>query len=75
MLVYDFALGGDRVPGVIRQIREGFQPLLSSKPAWAPWNDNDTLFSERSTVHSSALKILIGHSNMGWGKRHWVNEI
>ncbi|KAI0355238.1 hypothetical protein OH77DRAFT_1496363 [Trametes cingulata] len=44
VLVYDYALGGDRVDGVKRQIHEDFLPSLAPKPDWAPWTSSDTLF-------------------------------
>ncbi|KAH9843044.1 uncharacterized protein C8Q71DRAFT_233062 [Rhodofomes roseus] len=45
MLVYDYALGGDRVDGVRRQIERGFIPHLAPRPHWAPWTEQDTLFA------------------------------
>ncbi len=44
LLVYDYALGGDRVDGVHRQLHEDFLPHLAIKPDWAPWAPNNTLF-------------------------------
>ncbi|EIW61069.1 uncharacterized protein TRAVEDRAFT_120349 [Trametes versicolor FP-101664 SS1] len=44
LLVYDYALGGDRVDGVHRQVHKDFLPHLATKPDWAPWTANDTLF-------------------------------
>ena len=44
MLVYDYAMGGDRVDGVRRQIEKDFLPHLAQKPRWAPWTGADTLF-------------------------------
>lgn len=44
LLVYDYALGGDRVDGIHRQVHKDFLPHLATKPDWAPWTANDTLF-------------------------------
>ncbi|KAI0328030.1 hypothetical protein GY45DRAFT_1436490 [Cubamyces sp. BRFM 1775] len=44
LLVYDYALGGDTVQGVKRQIHHDFLPHLAPKPDWAPWSPDDTLF-------------------------------
>jgi hypothetical protein len=44
ILVYDYAVGGDTVSGVGRQIRREFIPHAGSKPEWAPWNDKNALF-------------------------------
>ncbi|KAI0628890.1 hypothetical protein C8Q77DRAFT_1067250 [Trametes polyzona] len=44
LLVYDYALGGDRVDGVQRQVDKCFLPHLAHKPTWAPWSSEDTLF-------------------------------
>lgn len=44
LLVYDYALGGDTVEGLKRQIHHDFLPHLALKPDWAPWSPEDTLF-------------------------------
>lgn len=44
LLVYDYGLGGDRVDGVRRQVEKEFIPHLGSKPSWAPWTEDDTMF-------------------------------
>ncbi|RDB21445.1 Acetylesterase [Hypsizygus marmoreus] len=44
LLVYDYAKGGDRIPGVRRQIQDRFLPHVGTKPSWAPWASNDSLF-------------------------------
>lgn len=45
LLVYDYAVGGDDVSGVGRQIQDMFLPRVGKKPSWAPWSSLDTLFS------------------------------
>jgi hypothetical protein len=45
LLVYNFAVGGDTIDGVRRQIHTEFLPTLAVKPGWAPWTAEDTLFS------------------------------
>ncbi|KAI0365129.1 hypothetical protein BV20DRAFT_1102819 [Pilatotrama ljubarskyi] len=55
LLVYDYALGGDRVEGVKRQIHHDFLPHLAPKPDWAPWTSADTLFM-----------TWIGINDCGW---------
>lgn len=44
LLVYDFAVGGDDVSGVRKQVQARFLPHIGEKPEWAPWRDSDTLF-------------------------------
>ncbi|KAH9890405.1 hypothetical protein C8Q73DRAFT_803938 [Cubamyces lactineus] len=44
LLVYNYALGGDTVQGVKRQIHQDFLPYLAPKPDWALWSPDDTLF-------------------------------
>ncbi|CAL1704676.1 unnamed protein product [Somion occarium] len=44
ILVYDYAVGGDRVDGVVSQIQRHFIPTVGQKPDWAPWSSGDTLF-------------------------------
>ena len=46
ILIYDYAVGGDTVAGVARQIKRQFIPYLGQKPDWAPWTSEDTLFGE-----------------------------
>jgi len=46
ILVYDYAVGGDSVAGVGRQINQQFIPHAGQQPDWAPWASEDTLFSE-----------------------------
>ncbi|KZT28430.1 carbohydrate esterase family 16 protein [Neolentinus lepideus HHB14362 ss-1] len=44
VLVYDYAVGGDTVAGVRRQMERHFLPTVAKKPHWAPWAAEDTLF-------------------------------
>jgi len=44
ILVYDYAIGGERVAGVGMQIKRQFVPNVGQKPDWAPWTSKETLF-------------------------------
>ncbi|KAI0362113.1 hypothetical protein OH77DRAFT_1416330 [Trametes cingulata] len=44
LLVYDYAIGGDSVEGVRRQVQVNFLPRVGEKPEWAPWEAENTLF-------------------------------
>ncbi|KAI0831318.1 hypothetical protein BC628DRAFT_1353198 [Trametes gibbosa] len=44
LLVYDYAVGGDSVQGVRKQIQVHFLPRMGEKPEWAPWGAEDSLF-------------------------------
>ncbi|EPQ58338.1 hypothetical protein GLOTRDRAFT_57235 [Gloeophyllum trabeum ATCC 11539] len=44
LLVYDYAVGGDTIAGVKRQVERQFLPHVGQKPDWAPWTAEDTLF-------------------------------
>ncbi|KAI1795868.1 SGNH hydrolase-type esterase domain-containing protein [Ganoderma leucocontextum] len=44
LLVYDYAVGGDNVVGVRKQVQVNFLPRVGEKPSWAPWSAEDTLF-------------------------------
>ncbi|KAI0063330.1 hypothetical protein BV25DRAFT_1915248 [Artomyces pyxidatus] len=44
MLVYDYAVRGDTVPGVAKQVTQQFLPTVGRKPAWAAWSSWDSLF-------------------------------
>ncbi|KAL6305258.1 hypothetical protein BKA93DRAFT_896374 [Sparassis latifolia] len=44
LLVYDYAVGGDDVSGVRKQVQVRFLPRLGEKPDWAPWLGSNTLF-------------------------------
>ncbi|EJF66374.1 hypothetical protein DICSQDRAFT_97426 [Dichomitus squalens LYAD-421 SS1] len=44
LLVYDYAVGGDTVGGIRKQVQVNFLPRVGEKPSWAPWSAQDTLF-------------------------------
>ncbi|OBZ75362.1 Thermolabile hemolysin [Grifola frondosa] len=44
LLVYDYAVGGDTVSGVRKQVQVKFLPHVGAKPHWAPWVASNTLF-------------------------------
>ncbi|KAI5119740.1 hypothetical protein M0805_008670 [Coniferiporia weirii] len=44
LLVYDYAVGGDTLAGVKKQIELWYLPNVGKKPDWAPWEANDSLF-------------------------------
>ena len=45
LLVYDYAVGGDTIAGVRSQVQRRFLPTVGTKPDWAPWKAENTLFS------------------------------
>ncbi|TFK29983.1 hypothetical protein FA15DRAFT_699549 [Coprinopsis marcescibilis] len=67
-LVYNYALGGDTVRGVSRQVLKEFIPTVGTKPMWAPWNERDSLFftfvgindTGMSDDHGTNINKLIG---------------
>lgn len=54
-LVYDYAIGGDTVDGVRRQVQHEFLPHLAPKPDWAPWTSEDTLFLTWVGINDCAI--------------------
>lgn len=46
ILVYDYAVGGQDVAGLLRQIKSEFMPHVGKRPDWAAWSPSDTLFGE-----------------------------
>ncbi|KAI0670369.1 hypothetical protein C8Q78DRAFT_1035867 [Trametes maxima] len=44
LLVYDYAVGGESVQGVRKQVQVNFLPRVGEKPSWAPWSAGDSLF-------------------------------
>ena len=44
LLVYDYAVGGDAVAGVRKQVQVNFLPRVGEKPSWASWSAEDSLF-------------------------------
>ena len=44
ILVYDYAVGGEGVAGVLRQVQSQFVPHVGKRPDWAAWSPRDTLF-------------------------------
>ncbi|EAU88508.1 hypothetical protein CC1G_04214 [Coprinopsis cinerea okayama7 len=55
LLVYNYARGGDQVSGVARQIRRLFLPIVGTKPEWAPWSENDSLFVTSVGINDCAV--------------------
>jgi hypothetical protein len=67
LLVYDYAVGGDKVDGIKHQVRYHFMGSLANKPDWAPWTAENTLFGIYSItcyrhpeVHAITLPQLHG---------------
>jgi len=44
LLVYDYAVGGDDVGALERQVKKRFLPHVGRQPDWAPWRSGNTLF-------------------------------
>ncbi|KAE9409646.1 hypothetical protein BT96DRAFT_872295 [Gymnopus androsaceus JB14] len=46
LLIYDYAIGGNTINGVASQVKEQFlgPNCVGTKPQWAPWESNNTLF-------------------------------
>lgn len=46
LLVYDYAVGGETVDEVARQVKDVFMGTggEADKPEWAPWTAEDSLF-------------------------------
>lgn len=53
LLVYDYAIGGDRVVGVRKQVQVNFLPRVGERPDWARWHAEDSLFGVYSNAQSS----------------------
>ncbi|KAG6917967.1 hypothetical protein DXG01_017151 [Tephrocybe rancida] len=53
LLVYDYAVGGDTIAGVGRQIRR-FLRVVGQMPEWAPWSFDNSLFVPASREDSVA---------------------
>lgn len=45
-LVYDYAIGGHRVDGVVYQVQNRFIPDIGEKPEGVKWSADDSLFGE-----------------------------
>ena len=46
LIVYDYAVGGARVDGVVNQIEKRFIPDIGNRPTWAEWSSDDSLFGK-----------------------------
>ncbi|KZV94991.1 hypothetical protein EXIGLDRAFT_766583 [Exidia glandulosa HHB12029] len=55
-LIFDYAVGGDMVAGVRRQITRQFLPSAGQKPEWAAWTSELSLFV-----------TWVGINDIGWG--------
>ena len=59
-LVFDYAIGGDRVENLEYQVNRGFQ-TIRDRPNWAPWTAEDSLFGQSSHLtylHKSLIYLL-----------------
>ncbi|CDO69704.1 Carbohydrate Esterase Family 16 protein [Trametes cinnabarina] len=55
LIVYDYALGGEAASGVKRQIEKEFSPHVATKPEWASWTSEDTLFATWVGINDCAM--------------------
>ena len=62
VLVFDYALGGDTVEGVRRQIHCDFLPHLAARPPWATWKESDTGFMTWVGINDCAMNALSSSS-------------
>lgn len=44
LLVYNYAVGGDDVRALERQVKDRFLPHVGKGPDWAQWKSDNTLF-------------------------------
>ncbi|EKM55348.1 carbohydrate esterase family 16 protein [Phanerochaete carnosa HHB-10118-sp] len=44
LLVFDYAVGGQDLEGFRQQVRINYSNSIATKPGWAPWTAEDTLF-------------------------------
>ncbi|QRW21417.1 carbohydrate esterase family 16 protein [Rhizoctonia solani] len=44
ILTWDYAVSGQQVTGVVKQIGEQFIPTAGKRPSWCPWNATNSLF-------------------------------
>lgn len=56
LLVNDYAMGGDTVHGVVRQVETMYLPGLGKNPPKAPWTAEETLFG--MSVHRILCPML-----------------
>ncbi|KAF8077883.1 hypothetical protein FPV67DRAFT_1463311 [Lyophyllum atratum] len=67
LLVYNYAKGGDTIPGVRRQIQSQFLPNVGQKPNWASWSGDTSLFSRSfSKVGLKLTSITFTLSTVTW---------
>ena len=58
VLAFDYALGGDAVEGVRRQVHRDFLPHLATRPTWAPWTASDTVFMTWVGINDCAMNAM-----------------
>lgn len=66
VLVYDYAVGGNRVRDVGLQVHREFLPTVGQKPNWAPWKGMNTLFS-KLTIYLGNMCSSHGAQSPGSG--------
>lgn len=70
LLVYDYAIGGNTVQGVARQVEEQFlgPDCVGTKPQWALWDSNNTLFGKLASNLTPGIYLLMYCSDLGRNK-------
>jgi hypothetical protein len=69
VLAYDYAVSGNTVAGVEIQVNEKFLPHVGQKPAYARWNETNSLFS--ISIDGQANEVTwIGINDIQWRFDH-----
>ncbi|KDQ60994.1 carbohydrate esterase family 16 protein [Jaapia argillacea MUCL 33604] len=57
LLAFCYAVGGDTIAGVQKQIVKKFLPVVGKKPQWAEWKSEDTLFITWIGINDAAYNF------------------
>lgn len=82
LLIFDYAVAGDTVAGVVAQVERRFFPVEGPKPAWARWTAENSLFITwvgindigRSSHYEPAMQKLFAAQELHYevGARNFV---
>ncbi|ELU42468.1 hypothetical protein AG1IA_03488 [Rhizoctonia solani AG-1 IA] len=70
ILTWDYAVSGQQVTGVVKQIGEQFIPTAGKRPSWCPWNATNSLFVTWIGINDINRGVVSERLPMLFGLQH-----
>ncbi|CAE6431237.1 unnamed protein product [Rhizoctonia solani] len=74
ILTWDYAVSGQQVTGVVKQIGEQFIPTAGTQPSWCPWNAKNSLFITWIGINDINRGVVSERLPMLFGLQHDLYE-